>query len=136
MAHAGGALLCEADALVPVPLHQYRLFRRRYNQAALLAEGLSRLTGIPAVLDALVRSRATASLGEKSAVERAAAVRAAFSVRSTRLSTMANCRLVLVDDVLTSGATANACARVLLAGDARSVDVLVVARVPDPRHSQ
>ena len=67
MARAGAALLREADVLVPVPLHRSRLFQRRYNQAALLAQAVGRIAGRPWVLDALVRRRATASLGEKSA---------------------------------------------------------------------
>ena len=133
MARAGAALLSVADLLVPVPLHRLRLFQRRYNQAALLAQALSRLTGVPAAVDALVRRRATAPLGDKSAAERAAAVQDVFAVRHTRVAGFVGQRVLLVDDVMTSGATANACAGVLLAGGATIVDVLVAARVPDPR---
>lgn len=133
MARAGAALLNVADLLVPVPLHRWRLFYRRYNQAALLAQGLARLTGIPAAPDALLRRRPTPPLGDKSAAERAAAVSDVFAVRRKRAERLAGQRIVLVDDVMTSGATANACAAVLLNAGAEIVNVLVAARVPDPR---
>lgn len=133
MARAGAALLRDADVLVPVPLHRVRLFRRRYNQAALLARAVGRIAGRRCLLDALLRRRATASLGEKSAAERAEEVAGAFAVRQSRARELAGKRVLLIDDVMTSGATANACAAVLLAGGAVSVDVLVAARVPDPR---
>ncbi len=132
MARAGAVLLREADLLVPVPLHRGRLFQRRYNQAALLAKAVGRIAGRPCLPDALVRQRATASLGEKSAAERAAEVAGAFAVRPSRAAQVAGKRVLLIDDVMTSGATANACAAVLLAAGATSVDVLVAARVPDP----
>ena len=133
MARAGAELLIEADVLVPVPLHRSRLFHRRYNQAALLAQAVGQIAGRPWLLDALVRRRATASLGEKSATERAVEVAEAFAVKPSRMSHIAGKRVLLVDDVMTSGATANACAGALLACGVRSVDVLVAARVPDPR---
>jgi len=133
LARAGAALLRHADLLVPVPLHRSRLFHRRYNQAALLAMAVSRLSGVTAALDLLVRPRATVSLGDKSAAERAEVVRDAFAIRSGRQALLAGRSVVLIDDVMTSGATANACAGVLLAGGAQLVDVLVAARVPDPR---
>jgi len=133
MARAGAALLARADVLVPVPLHRRRLFSRRYNQAALLARGLSRAAGRPAVLDALVRHRATPPLGERGAAERAIAVEGAFVARVSRARALEGRRVLLIDDVMTSGATANACARALRAAGAAAVDVLVAARVPDPR---
>jgi len=133
MVRAGASLLREADLLAPVPLHRWRLFRRRYNQAALLAKAVGRIAGVPALLDALVRHRATESLGEMSAAERAAEVAGVFAVRPTRLAKIAGKRVLLIDDVMTSGATANACAETLLAAGSASVDVLVAARVPDPR---
>jgi predicted amidophosphoribosyltransferase len=85
------------------------------------------------VVDALRRIRATASLGDKSAAERAAEVTDAFVVRPSRALSLRDRRVLLIDDVMTSGATGNACARALLAAGATSVDVLVAARVPDPR---
>jgi ComF family protein len=133
MARAGAALLREADLLVPVPLHRRRLFQRRYNQAALLAKAVGRIAGRPCLPDALVRRLATATLGEKSAAERATEVAGAFAVRASRAARLINRRVLLIDDVVTSGATANACAAVLLAAGAASVDVLAAARVPDPR---
>lgn len=135
MARAGAALLARAELLVPVPLHRLRLFRRRYNQAALLAQVLSRLSRVPASVDALQRRRATDSLGEKSAAERAETVRDAFAMRPSRSALVAGRQVLLIDDVMTSGATANACADTLLAAGASRVDVLVAARVPDPRLS-
>jgi len=133
MARAGAELLRAADFLVPVPLHKSRLFARRYNQAALLARALSRRARVPALPDALVRLRATASLGEMSAARRAEEVADAFAVRPARAEKIHGRRVLLIDDVLTSGATANACAHALLASGAASVDVLAAARVPDPR---
>jgi ComF family protein len=133
MARAGAALLREAGLLVPVPLHRRRLFARRYNQAALLARALSRRTHVPVLADALVRLRPTAPLGEMSAAERAAEVAEAFALRPLRADAVRGRRVLLIDDVLTSGATANECARTLLAAGAASVDVLAAARVPDPR---
>jgi len=135
MARAGAALLRQADILVPVPLHRRRLFLRRYNQAALLARGLARAARKPCLPDALVRTRATASLGAKSAAARAAEVAGAFAVRASRVARLAGRRVLLIDDVMTSGATANACAVALKQAGASGVDVLVAARVPDPRLS-
>jgi ComF family protein len=133
MARAGARLLRDADVLVPVPLHRWRLLYRRYNQAALLAKALGRLAGRSCVVDALRRVRPTVALGEKTAAERAAEVADAFAVRRSRAGLVQGQRALLIDDVMTSGATANACASALLAAGATSVDVLVAARVPDPR---
>ena len=133
MLRAGIALLRDADVLVPVPLHRRRLIARRYNQAALLAGALANLAAKPALLDALVRTRVTAPLGALSAEARAHEVRNAFAVRPSRLAAIIGKRVLLIDDVLTSGATAGACTRTLLAAGAMAVDVLVAARVPDPR---
>jgi ComF family protein len=131
MARAGAALIESADVLVAVPLHRRRLFRRRYNQAALLARSITRLSGKPALLDALVRTLPTPALEQKSAAERELAVGNAFAFRRAR--SVEGRRVLLIDDVMTSGATTNACARVLLAAGAVGVDVLVAARVPSPR---
>jgi ComF family protein len=133
MARAGSKLLAEADFLVPVPLHRRRLFVRRYNQAALLARALARMSGRPALLDALVRRHTTQSLGGKSASERRNEVAGAFSVRVRRQRQVEGSRILLIDDVMTSGATVAACAESLLEAGAAAVDVLVAVRVPDPR---
>jgi ComF family protein len=133
MARAGAALLREADLLVPVPLHRGRLIARRYNQSVLLARALGKLACRPMLPDGLRRIRATAMLGELSAEARAATVSGAFTVPPRRLAAITGRRILLIDDVLTSGATAAACTRALLAAGALRVDVLVAARVPDPR---
>ncbi|MBX5453915.1 MAG: ComF family protein [Acidobacteriia bacterium] len=133
MARAGAALLQEADVLVPVPLHWRRRIARRYNQAALLARSLARLSRRPAMLDALVRLRPTETLGAHSAAERAAILEHAIGVKPGRVSGLRGKRVLIVDDVLTSGATANACAKALLQAGASAVDVIAAARVPDPR---
>lgn len=130
MARAGADLLCGDPLLVPVPLHRLRLFRRRYNQAALLAQAVGRLAGCTVCPDALRRVRATASLDHRGAAERRAVLVDAFAIRSSRRPVIAGRAVVLVDDVMTSGATAEGCSAVLLAAGAASVDVLVAARVP------
>jgi ComF family protein len=133
MARAGAELLARADLLVPVPLHWRRLVARRYNQAALLARRLSAASGTPCIPDLLRRTRPTPSMGERAAAERAALVAGAFALRAGGRRRVAGRRVLLVDDVMTSGATAEACARVLLEAGAAGVDVLAAARVPDPR---
>jgi ComF family protein len=133
MARAGAALLRDAELLVAVPLHRRRLIQRRYNQAALLAREVARLAGKPVLPDALKRTRVTVSLGDLTAEERARVVDGAFAVQPERTGSVAGRKIVLVDDVLTSGATCAACTRALLAAGASAVDVLVAARVPDPR---
>jgi ComF family protein len=133
MRRAGAALLERADALVPVPLHRRRLFQRKYNQAVVLAFAVGRLAGRPVVPDALIRTRRTAPLEEKSPEERALEVAGSIEVRRSRVGRIIGRSILLIDDVMTSGATANACAAALLAAGASAVDVLVAARVPDPR---
>jgi len=133
MAGVGADLLRGADVLVPVPLHRQRLTARRYNQAALLALALARLAARPVLPDALRRVRPTATLGERGAAERIALLEGVIAVRPARAPRVAGRTVLLIDDVMTSGATANACARALAEAGARRVDVLVAARVPDPR---
>ncbi|HET8974180.1 MAG TPA: ComF family protein [Pseudolabrys sp.] len=129
MARAGRELLVDADALVPVPLHWRRLWARRFNQSAALAGVISALTDVPVVHGGLRRVRATPQQVGKSKAERADNVQGAFRIAAEHGSDIAGRRLVLVDDVLTSGATADACARALLRAGAGHVDVLVFARV-------
>ena len=131
MARAGARLLARADLLIPVPLHRWRLLGRRYNQSALLARALSRLSGRPAILDGLQRVRRTPPLGALSAAHRAAALSGAFAVTPARAGMLRDARVLLIDDVLTTGATAEACTAVLLAAGVGGVDVLAAARVGD-----
>lgn len=133
MVRAGAALLQMADVLVPVPIHAARLRHRRYNQAVLLARLIAAQARLPVLPDGLRRVRGTAPLGGKSADERAAELAGAIAVRPARTKRVAGRRVLLIDDVMTSGATANACAAELLAGGAAAVNVLAAARVPDPR---
>ena len=120
-------LLAGSDVLVPVPLHPRRLRERGFNQAALLAAELGRRTGCPGGEGALVRRRDTSSQAGLSAAARRRNVRDAFAVR--RRGLVAGRVVTLVDDVLTTGATAHACAQALKAGGAAEVRLLSAARV-------
>jgi ComF family protein len=131
MARAGGELTAEADALVPVPLHWRRLWQRRFNQSAALAKEISAVAGVPLAHAALKRVKATAQQVGLSRPARAANVQGAFRVPPDARSEVKGRRLILVDDVLTSGATLDACARALLRAGAAQVDALVFARVVD-----
>jgi ComF family protein len=131
MAHAGRELLADADALVPAPLHWRRLWTRRFNQAALLAQAISQSGNLPVWHAALRRVRATPQQIGLPRVERASNVQAAFRVPEQAKTMIRGKRIVLVDDVLTSGATVDACARALFRGGALGVDVLVFACVVD-----
>lgn len=122
-------LIEEADAIAPVPLHPLRLLRRRYNQAAEIARPLAAMTGTPYLPDALVRRRATATQGGKSGSGRKRNVAGAFEVPEARRTQVEGLRILLIDDVLTTGATAEGCARALKAAGAARVDLAVVARV-------
>lgn len=122
-------LIEEADAIAPVPLHPLRLLRRRYNQAAEIARPLAAMTGTPYLPDALVRRRATDTQGGKSGSGRRRNVAGAFEVPATRRAQVQGLRILLIDDVLTTGATAEGCARALKAAGASRVDLAVVSRV-------
>src|SRR5882724_10015562 len=133
MARAGKELLDEADVLVPVPLHWRRGWSRRYNQSGALARVISRQSGVKLATEALRRIRATEQQIGLSRSQRASNVQGAFKVAADRMADIQGRRIVLIDDVLTSGATTDACARALLRAKAAQVDVLVFARVVD-RH--
>ena len=129
MARAGAELLGDAHLLIGVPLHRSRLWSRKFNQAAALAQAVSALSGVPARPQLLRRVKATASQISMSRAQRADNVQGAFKVREEDRIWLDGRNVVLVDDVMTSGATANAAARALFRGGAARVDVLVFARV-------
>lgn len=129
MARAGAELTAEAEIVLPVPLHRWRLFTRRFNQAALLAShvaGLCRRPYEPLALARVKRTRPQVGLSREA---RAANMQGAFAVAPEAAARLAGRRLLLVDDVLTSGATLNAASRALLRAGAARVDVLTFARV-------
>ena len=130
---AGRQLLAEADLIVPVPLHRWRLWRRRFNQSALVARALGRLAGKPVDCLLLRRSRATPSQGDMpSAAARLRNVQGAFRVERYRARAVRGKIVLLIDDVFTTGATIEACARALKRAGARRVLVLTLARVVRP----
>jgi ComF family protein len=126
MRRAGAELLGEADVVAPVPLHWTRLAARRFNQAALLAHAIHAAGGPPVAPDWLVRRRRTPSQGRLGPAARAKNVRGAFALRPG--CSVAGKRIVLIDDVLTTGATVEECARVLRRAGADRVGVLTLAR--------
>lgn len=119
----------EQALIVPVPLHWTRLWRRRYNQSALIAQELARLAHAEHVPDLLQRVRRTSPLGGLGARARAAMVKGAFRLHPKRGSKLKGRAVVLVDDVYTSGATTDACVSTLLKGGAQSVTIFCWARV-------
>jgi ComF family protein len=129
MARAGAELLAEADLLVPVPLHRRRLFLRRFNQANALAQAISAESGVPVDPFLLQRVKPTAPQVGLSRPQRAANMQGAFNVPQALRIRAEGRALVLVDDVMTSGATLNAAARALLRAGAARVDVVVFAQV-------
>jgi ComF family protein len=132
MANAGRELTREADLLVPVPLHWRRQWARRFNQSALLAGVVAEASGLRVSHGALKRVKATVQQVGLARSERALNVQGAFGVPADARIEVAGRRLVLVDDVLTSGATIEACTRALMRAGAAGVDVLVFARVVAP----
>lgn len=126
---AGKEILKNADFLVPVPLHRWRLLKRRYNQAAIMAQYLSKETAIPVLVEGLVRRRSTVSQGHLNMNDRAKNVRHAFAVLKKVKPTLKGKKIVLIDDVYTSGATVKECVKVLLDAQASEVSVLTLARV-------
>ena len=133
LARAGRVLLEGPVIIAPVPLHRRRLIARRYNQAALLARALARATGKTLAVDLLIRTRHTPPQIGLTAAGRRRNVSHAFAVRPRWRALMGKVHVVLVDDVLTTGATVEACARVLKRAGARQVDVLTLARVVSER---
>jgi len=132
LARAGEELLAEADIVAPVPLHWTRLFSRRYNQAALLAQIAARQAGRPFAPQLLIRRKRTAPQFSGRAARRRN-VAGAFTVPPARRREVDGRRVLLVDDVRTTGATLDACARALKSVGASGVDVLTLALVIRPR---
>ena len=126
---AGAEFLNKADYFVPVPLHRWRLLKRRYNQAAIMAWALSKDMGVPCLVDGLQRLRATKSQGYMKAKERKANVKKAFAINPKHESKLEGKTVVLIDDVLTTGATVNECVKALKRQDVKDVHVLTLARV-------
>jgi ComF family protein len=129
MARSGMELLEEADLLIPIPLHRTRLAARRFNQAMALAQSVSSHCGVPVDGLTLERTRRTPPQVGLSRMQRAANMQGVFRVGPERKQVIEGRRIVLVDDVLTSGATTNAAARTLLRAGAAQVDLIVFARV-------
>ena len=129
MLRDGRALLADADYVCAVPLHRWRLLKRGYNQAALLASAVSKPCGVEMIPDLLVRHRATASQGGLSRSGRQRNVRNAFALHPKRPGEVKGAKIVVVDDVFTTGATLSECCRTLRKAGAVRVDVLCAARV-------
>ena len=131
LADAGRELLADADMIVPVPMARLRLLWRRFNQPAELANELARRSGLPSRTDSLVRTRRTGPQPGRSQRERIAKVRGAFGVARAAQAAVHGRAVLLVDDVVTTGATVSACAMALKSAGARRVDVLALALVTD-----
>ena len=132
MAARMGPIDADADAdwlLVPVPLHRWRLWRRGFNQAALLASEIARIKGMRLEVDALLRTRATPSLAGLGSKARARAMSGAIAVNPKRAERLRGASIMLVDDVLTSGATSHACVSALKRAGAKRVAIACYARV-------
>jgi ComF family protein len=135
MHQAGGELLADADLIVPIPLHWTRRWTRRFNQSRLLAGVVARhavkqgIDGVPVVSNLLHRRKRTKQQIGLSKIERQNNLQGAFVVPEERKAELEGRRVLLIDDVLTTGSTANAAARILLRSGAKSVDLLTFSRV-------
>ena len=136
LSRAGAELIADADLVAPVPLHRLRLIRRRFNQSAMLAQAVCRAPSGRALQfapDLLLRRRHTPSQAGLNALQRRRNVRNAFAVNPRRIAQIEAKRVLLIDDVLTTGATVSECARILSRAGATAVDILTLARVDAPR---
>lgn len=128
MQRCGQGFLPREALLVPVPLHFTKLWTRRYNQAALLAQRLGALQGLKVIPDALKRCRRTKALAHLSIGQRRETLKDAFQLNENRLMSLKGRHVILIDDILTTGATAEACVSVLSRAGCRKIDLFVVAR--------
>ena len=129
MARAGRDIFRSDVVLVPVPLHRFRLLRRRYNQSALLAHDLAKQTKLPCCPDALLRTRRTQPQSGPGYEARLANLADAIAPNPRRMGQIADRVVLLIDDVMTSGATLEVCAQACRAAGARDVYILTLARV-------
>jgi ComF family protein len=132
MLGAGRKVIAEADVLMPVPLHRFRLWQRRFNQAAYLAGIIAHQSGKPLVVDVLVRDKRTRQQVGLTAEARRKNVRRAFSIAPEKRPVVDGKTVLLIDDVRTTGATVAACARTLKDSGAVQVHVLTFALVLEP----
>lgn len=128
MHRAGADSLKQADLLAPVPLHKFRLLKRHYNQAALLAREISNLCQVPIYPRLLIRTKHTPAQASLSSKERLRNVQGVFKLNANYAILVKNKHIVLVDDVMTTGATVTACAKVLIKAGAAKVTILTLAK--------
>lgn len=128
LAKAGKELVSASDVIVPVPLHYWRFVGRRYNQSAMLAQALAKNTGLTMLPDALVRTRRTPPQAGLTRAQRLDNVKGAFTVHARFAERIKGKTVLLIDDVMTTGATLNQCTKALLKAGAQSVNVLTLAR--------
>lgn len=129
LSRAAAPMAADTDIVLPVPLHPRRLWQRRFNQSAVLAQAIARVSGAAFIPDGMTRKRFTQPQKGLSRSERHSNVRGAFAVSPRAQATIKNKNVMLVDDVFTSGATLNECARVLKRAGAAKVYVVTLARV-------
>lgn len=132
LASAGAELIADADIIMPVPLHRWRLWHRRYNQAAILAVRVAQASGKPLDLNSLIRTKKTAAQATLNGAERRENMLTAFALAPGAATAIAGKRILLIDDVITTGSTLEACCHVLKAAGAREVDCLALALVGHP----
>ncbi|PHY93602.1 amidophosphoribosyltransferase [Acetobacter pomorum] len=130
MAQIGQDILQPGTVLVPVPVHRWRLLRRRYNQAALLANEVARIKHLQVAPDALMRTRATTKLAGFSRKERQQEMQSAMTFKPKWQQKLQGRSVVLVDDLLTTGATATACVQALHLAGVHDISLLVAGLVP------